>query len=391
MSIIVQKYGGTSVGSVERMRHVADLVIAERKAGHHVVVVASAMAGATNHLVNLAQQFNNALGTAAYDFVVSTGENVSCGMLALALGEKGVNAIPMAGWQVPIKTNELHSKARIVDIETAYLTHLLHSGVVPVITGFQGIGADQRLTTLGRGGSDTSAVAIAAALKAKRCDIYTDIDGIYTADPRIVADAKFIAEIPYSAAFQMASLGTKIIHPRAVECGMQSNMPLRILSSFGSDKFTLLLDNVDVPEIVGISHIQNYSKYTLSTQDPEVALDILAKLKDVEVSLSSLMVSPHSLEFCAEYSDSGLVKAILDTFKVTEFKTQCSKISVVGKAAPKYLEETLEILKAQAIKVFFSSTHEMQFSVLVPQEQMELVVNTLHAFFFNLSTKKVDF
>lgn len=390
MSIIVQKYGGTSVGSIERMRHVADLVIAERNAGHQVVVVASAMAGATNHLVNSAQQFNNALGTPAYDFVVSTGENVSCGMLALALGEKGVNAIPMAGWQVPIKTNELHSKARIIDIETTYLMRLLHSGAVPVITGFQGIGTDQRLTTLGRGGSDTSAVAIAAALKAKRCDIYTDIDGIYTADPRIVADAKFIAEISYSAAFQMASLGTKIIHPRAVECGMKSNVPLRILSSFGSDKFTLLLDSVDVFDIAGISHIQNYARYTLSIPDPEITLEILAKLKDVDVSLSSLTVSPSSLEFCAEYSDGGLIKAVLDKFKLPEIKTQCSKISVVGKVAPKYLEESLQRLKAQAIKIIFSSTDEMQFSVLVPQEQMELVVNTLHAFFFNPSSKKVD-
>lgn len=240
MSIIVQKYGGTSVGSVGRMRHVADLVVAERNAGHQVVVVASAMAGATNHLVSSAQQFNNAVGTPAYDFVISTGENVSCGMLALALAEKGVNAIPMAGWQVPIKTNELHSKARIIDIETTYLHQLLHSGIVPVITGFQGMGSDQRLTTLGRGGSDTSAVAIAAALKAERCDIYTDIDGIYTADPRVVADARFISDISYDVAFQMATLGTKIIHPRAVDCGMQSRVPLRILSSFGSDKFTLV-------------------------------------------------------------------------------------------------------------------------------------------------------
>jgi aspartate kinase len=228
MSIIVQKYGGTSIGSIERMRHVADLINAERKAGHQVIVVASAMAGVTNQLVKSAMQFNNAAGTSAYDFVISTGENVSCGMLALALAEKGINAVPLAGWQVPIQTNNLHGRARIANIETAGIQTLLDNNVIPIITGFQGLGSDQTITTLGRGGSDTSAVAIAAALKAECCDIYTDIDGIYTADPRVVSDAHFIETIPSTTAFLMATLGTKIIHPRAVEYAMKFNVPLRI-------------------------------------------------------------------------------------------------------------------------------------------------------------------
>jgi aspartate kinase len=391
MSIIVQKYGGTSVGSVERMRHVADLVIAERNAGHQVVVVASAMAGATNHLVNSAQQFNNAVGTPAYDFVISTGENVSCGMLALALAEKGVNAIPMAGWQVPIKTNELHSKARIIDIETTYLHQLLHSGIVPVITGFQGMGSDQRLTTLGRGGSDTSAVAIAAALKAKRCDIYTDIDGIYTADPRVVADARFIPDISYDVAFQMATLGTKIIHPRAVECAKQSNMPLRILSSFGSDKFTLVSNHATESNVTGIAHTHNNVLYKVPTNSSVVMDCILNALHELDIPLDMVMQTHDGLQFCAEFSDEAIIKDVLASFKVSANKVACAKISAVGGAAQQYLDYVLQMLSAQSITVIYSCVDKTRMSELVSKDHMELAVNTLHAFFFNLSTKKVDF
>lgn len=392
MSIIVQKYGGTSVGSVERMRHVADLVIAERNAGHQVVVVASAMAGATNHLVNSAQQFNNAVGTPAYDFVISTGENVSCGLLALALSEKGVNAIPMAGWQVPIKTNELHSKARIIDIETPYLHQLLDSGIVPVITGFQGMGADQRLTTLGRGGSDTSAVAIAAALKAKRCDIYTDIDGIYTADPRVVADARFIPDMAYDVAFQMATLGTKIIHPRAVECGMRSNVPLRILSSFGSDKFTTLSGSHPTESnVTGIAHTQNTVLYNVSTPNLGVGDNIINVLHDLDIPLDMVIKSNDGLQFCAEFSDDSIIRDILNSYSVPQTKVSCAKISAVGCVAKDYLSHVLRMLNAQNITVIYSCVDNMRMSILVSKHEMEMAVNTLHTFFFNLNTKKVDF
>jgi aspartate kinase len=390
MSIIVQKYGGTSVGSVERMRHVADLVIAERNAGHQVVVVASAMAGATNHLVNSAQQFSNAAGTPAYDFVISTGENVSCGMLALALAERGVNAIPMAGWQVPIKTNELHSKARIVDVETTYLHQLLRSGIIPVITGFQGMGPDQRLTTLGRGGSDTSAVAIAAALKAKRCDIYTDIDGIYTADPRVVADARFISEVSYDVAFQMATLGTKIIHPRAVDCGKQSRVPLRILSSFGSDKFTLISNCAIESNVTGIAHTHNNVLYKVSTNNSSKIKDILGALHDLDVPVDMITQANGGLQLCAEFSDEKIIKDVLASFNVTGVKIACSKISAVGVFAHNYLNHILQTLKAQNITVIYNCIDNARISVLVSKDQMELVVNTLHAFFLSSSSKRVD-
>lgn len=391
MSIIVQKYGGTSVGSVERMRHVADLIIAERNAGHQVVVVASAMAGATNQLVKLAQQFNNAIGTPAYDFVVSTGENVSCGMLALALAEKGVPAMPMAGWQVPIRTNELHSKARIIDIDPTYLHQLLNNGIVPIVTGFQGMGSDQRLTTLGRGGSDTSAVAIAAALQAKRCDIYTDIDGMYTADPRVVAKAQFISEIPYTVALHMAALGAKVIHPRAVECGMQANMPLRILSSFGSDKFTTLVNQLVEPRISGIAHTQNNALYKVPATNPEVAANIVSTLNDLDIPLDMIVPTNMGLQFYAEYTDDALIKDVLASFGLSESSKVCAKVSAVGGISAQGADQVLHQLKAHNIDIIYNWADDIRLSVLVPLDQMERAVNVLHAFFFEFEAKKVDF
>ena len=382
MSIIVQKYGGTSVGSVERMRHVADLIIAERNAGHQVVVVASAMAGATNQLVKSAQQFNNAVGTPAYDFVVSTGENVSCGMLALALAEKDVHAMPMAGWQVPIRTNELHSKARIIDIDPTYLHQLLQNGIVPIITGFQGMGSDQRLTTLGRGGSDTSAVAIAAALRAIRCDIYTDIDGMYTADPRVVAKAQFISEVPYTVAYHMAELGAKVIHPRAVECGMQANIPLRILSSFGSDKFTTLINQPAEPRISGIAHTHNNVLYKVQINDFTIGSSILSTLSHFDVPLDLIQHIDTDLQFCAESSDADLINEVLGSFALRVSSEVCAKISAVGAVSAQYSEQVLQQFKAQDIRVIYCWTDDMRVSVLVPVDQMEQAVNMLHTIFF---------
>ena len=391
MSIIVQKYGGTSVGSVERMRHVADLIIAERNAGYQVVVVASAMAGTTNHLVKSAQQFNNAVGTPAYDFVVSTGENVSCGMLALALAEKGVNAMPMAGWQVPIRTNELHSKARIVDIDPTYLHQLLQNGIVPIITGFQGMGSDQRLTTLGRGGSDTSAVAIAAALGANRCDIYTDIDGMYTADPRVVAKARFISDVPYSVALHMAALGAKVIHPRAVECGMQANMPLRILSSFGSDKFTTLVNEFVESRISGIAHTHNNVLYKVPVSDLEIGSNVISALNDLDIPLDMILQTERDLQFCAEHTDDVLIKDVLDSFGLSQSSKLCAKVSVVGGSSAQYSDQVRHQLKTQNIDAVYYWADDIRLSVLVPLNQMEQSVNILHTIFFEFESKKIDF
>lgn len=383
MAIIVQKYGGTSVGSVERMRHVVDLIMAERNAGNQVVVVVSAMAGATNQLVKSAQQFSNVMGTVAYDFVVSTGENVSCGMLALALADKGVLAEPLAGWQMPIRTNGLHSRARVVDIDTHRLHGLLERGVVPVVTGFQGIGPDHHVTTLGRGGSDTSAVAVAIALKADRCDIYTDIDGIYTADPRMVARAQLIPNICYESAYWMAALGAKIIHPRAVESAISPQMPLRILSSFGSDKFTSLTNSPNISDITGIAHIKDSVVFKIEIASHQSSQKVLDALKDQDVPIDMMQLNTTSLSFCCELADMTMVDKIIKTNTQAEIVTiPCAKVSVVGKSAANHYPNIMQLLNQCSIDVFAEEADEMRASICIDSGQMERVINDMHTFFF---------
>lgn len=392
MAIIVQKYGGTSVGSVERMRHVVDLIMAERNAGNQVVVVVSAMAGTTNQLVKSAQQFSNVMGTVAYDFVVSTGENVSCGMLALALADKGVLAEPLAGWQMPIRTNGLHSRARVVDIDTHRLRGLLERDIVPVVTGFQGIGPDHHVTTLGRGGSDTSAVAIASALKADRCDIYTDIDGIYTADPRMVASAQLIPNICYESAYWMATLGAKIIHPRAVESAISPQMPLRILSSFGSDKFTSLTNSPNISDITGIAHIKDSVVFKIEIASQHDGQAVLTALKEQDIPIDMIQLSATSLSFCCELADMTMVDKIIKTNTQAEIVTiPCAKVSVVGKAAAYYYSEIMKILERSSIPVIADKADKVRISICIDSGQMERVINDLHTFFFDSISKKVDF
>jgi aspartate kinase len=388
MSIIIQKYGGTSVGSIERMRHVAELIVGEQNQGHKVVVIASAMAGATNQLVKLAEQFQGAVGTDAYDFTVATGENVSCGLLALALAEKGINAMPLAGWQIPIRTNNIHSNARITQIDVSALLHLLNQGIIPVITGFQGLSSDQRITTLGRGGSDTSAVAIAAALKAQRCDIYTDIDGLYTADPRLVSDARFIATVAYPTALQMAALGTKIIHPRAVAIGMESKIPIRILSSFGSDKFTTLSSKAAASGIVGISHMPNCALVNIPVAGVHDAEAFLSTLRESDISIDRVHESDNVLSLCADHTDALMIKHRLPCAELNE---GYAKVSVVGGINSSDVKTAQAILREDGHLVHYIMSDHSRLSVVVTQADVQSVVNRLHTTFFGPPLKKIDF
>ncbi|MCP5322668.1 MAG: aspartate kinase [Candidatus Paracaedibacteraceae bacterium] len=390
MSIVIQKYGGTSVGSVERMRHVADLIIAERNAGHKVAVVVSAMAGATNQLVKSANQFSNAPGTPAYDFIVSTGENVSCGMLALALAEKGVKAMPLSGWQVPIHTNNLYSKARIEKIHTLYIQKLLSDGIVPVVAGFQGLSHDHTITTLGRGGSDTSAVALAAALNAGRCDIYTDIDGIYTADPRVVVSAQFIPTISYSTALQMASLGTKIIHPRAVKSGMEFKVPLRILSSFGSDKFTALTDDLTNSGVVGISHIGESVILETDLSGPQTTLlhTILENLNHHDIPYDIINHTSKHLQLSVELSDESATKNILTNLGVAFIPHHYAKVSAVGNITKQNIDSAINAFNAANIFIYSNVHDNRRLTLFVPLNLMEAAINILHDTFFESATKK---
>ncbi|HVI90826.1 MAG TPA: aspartate kinase, partial [Dongiaceae bacterium] len=263
---IVMKFGGTSVGTIERIKAVAQRVKREIDAGHEVAVVVSAMSGQTNQLVAWCSELSPLHDAREYDAVVASGEQVTCGLTAIALQEIGIEARSWLGWQVPIRTDDAHGKARITEIDTADMLARMAKGQVAVVAGFQGLGSDNRVTTLGRGGSDTSAVALAAALKADRCDIFTDVDGVYTTDPRIVAKARKLDKITYEEMLEMASLGAKVLQIRSVEMAMKHRVRLQVLSSFEDKPGTMVVDEEEIMEqelVSGIAYSRDEAKITL--------------------------------------------------------------------------------------------------------------------------------
>ena len=298
MARIVQKFGGTSVADIPRIRAVAQKVAAEVEAGHQVAVVVSAMAGVTNQLVGYCREVSPFHDLREYDAVVAAGEQVTCGLLAIALQECGVPARSWLGWQVPIRTDGVHGKARIVDIDTSELDARMTTGEVPVLAGFQGVapGTAQagRIATLGRGGSDTSAVAVAAALKADRCDIYTDVDGVYTADPRIVRRARKLSKITYEEMLELASLGAKVLQTRSVEMAMKHGVRLQVLSSFENVPGTLVVDEEEIVEkevVSGITYSRDDAKLTLVNvpDHPGIAAAIFGPLADANIDVDMIV------------------------------------------------------------------------------------------------------
>lgn len=294
MALIVQKYGGTSVGTVERIQAVADKVIETKNQGHQVVVVVSAMSGETDRLVSLAKSITDAPTPRELDVLLSTGEQTTIALLSMALEEKGHSAVSYTGGQVHIRTDDAHNKARIVEIEDARVHKQLNDGKVVVIAGFQGIDEDGNITTLGRGGSDTTAVAMAAALKADECRIYTDVDGVYTADPRIVTDARRMPFITYEEMLEMASLGSKVLQIRSVEFARKYNVNLRVLSSFEDGPGTLITDedeNMEAALISGIAHNKDEAKLTVVgvPDDPGIASKILGPIADANIEVDMIV------------------------------------------------------------------------------------------------------
>lgn len=316
--LIVQKFGGTSLGSIERIRHVAEIVQKEKEKGYQVIVVASAMAGATNQLVQLALQANSSsFGTAAYDYILSTGECVSSGLLALCLEKNNVKAMPVSGWQIPISTDNTFGDARIQEVSSSFLEKVLYDDVVPIVTGFQGV-FEHSITTLGRGGSDTTAAALASVLKAESCDIYTDIDGIYTADPRIATHAQFIPQLSYVHAHTMALLGSKVLHPRSVEHCMHTKTPLRVLSSFENTRHTKISDEaVTEKDVIGISH--------LLLKEKIVKVSIVGKtsLNSVQKAIPNIMFhkTEETTEFVSIYIDESDLDCSLNQLHNYFFKS----------------------------------------------------------------------
>src|SRR5690348_13561894 len=294
MARIVQKFGGTSVADIARIKSVAQRVKREVDAGSEVAVIVSAMAGVTNQLVAWTSETSRLHDAREYDVVVASGEQVTAGLLALALQDIGVNARSWLGWQVPVRTDGVHGKARIQEIPTDDLIRRMGEGQVAVTAGFQGIGPDNRITTLGRGGSDTSAVALAAALHADRCDIFTDVDGVYTTDPRIVAKARKLDRITYEEMLEFASLGAKVLQTRSVELAMKHHVRLQVLSSFEDKPGTLVVDEGEILEqevISGIAYTRDEAKVTLAkvADRPGVAAAIFGPLADASVNVDMIV------------------------------------------------------------------------------------------------------
>ena len=401
MSIIVQKFGGTSVADVARITEVARHVEKEVKIGNQVVVVVSAMAGTTNQLVDWVSEVNTLHDFEEYDLILSTGEQVTSGLLALSLQNIGIKARSWMSWQIPIQTDNTHGKARIIDIDTDLIKKSLQSGFVAVIPGFQGISSKRKITTLGRGGSDTTAVALAAALNAVRCDIYTDVDGVYTTDPRIVPDAQKIESITYEEMLEMASQGAKVLQTRSVALAMRFNVTLQVRSSFENIPGTMVLNEDEILEqetITGIAYSPDEAKITLrGVKDrPGVAGSIFGSLADTSINVDMIVqnVSENGettdLTFTIGKTDLEPAVNLLNRLKgEIEFADivadpKVSKISVIGvgmRSQPGVAKTMFSTLADKGINIQVISTSEIKVSVLISAEYTELAVRSLHSAF----------
>jgi aspartate kinase len=397
MARIVMKFGGTSVADLDRIRNVAARVSREAEAGHEVAVVVSAMAGTTNQLVGWCQSLSPLHDAREYDTVVATGEQITAGLLAMALQTLGIEARSWAGWQIPIRTDGAHGKARIETIEGAELVHRMGLGQVAVVTGFQGLGPDHRITTLGRGGSDTSAVALAAALRADRCDIYTDVDGVYTTDPRIVARARKLDRISYEEMLELASVGAKVLQTRSVELAMKEKVRLQVLSSFQDVPGTLVVDEDEIVEkelVSGIAYSRDEAKLTVRRvpDRPGVAATVFGALaaENVNVDMIVQNISEDGMTdmtFTIGRSDLPRAQQSLAAAKqqigyadlLTD--TNVAKISVVGVGMRSHAGIASTMFRALAdkgINIQVISTSEIKVSILIAADYTELAVRSLH-------------
>ena len=402
MARIVMKFGGTSVADLDRIRNVAARVKHEVELGNEVAVVVSAMSGVTNALVKYCQDLSPLHDAREYDAVVATGENVTSGLTAIALQTIGVEARSFAGWQIPLVTDGAHGKARIDHIDGNALIARMQAGQVPVVAGFQGIGPDSRVTTLGRGGSDTSAVALAAALKADRCDIYTDVDGVYTTDPRIVPRARKLAKIAYEEMLELASVGAKVLQTRSVELAMKERVRVQVLSSFGDETGanlpgTMVVDEEEIMEkalVAGIAYSRDEAKITVRhvPDRPGIAAAIFGPLSDANVNVDMIVQNVSAegttdLTFTIGRTDLPRAQAVLgDNQKEIGYAElladpEVAKISVVGVGMRSHAgvaRTMFSALAAKGINIQVISTSEIKVSVLISAEYTELAVRALH-------------
>jgi len=398
MARLVKKFGGTSVGDIDRINAVAARVKRAVDEGHEVAMVVSAMAGETNRLVGLATDVSRLHDAREYDAVVASGEQVSAGLVAMALQSLGVAARSWAGWQIPMVTDGAHGKGRLLDIDGRELRERMARGEVPVIAGFQGLGPDNRITTLGRGGSDTTGVALAAALDADRCDIYTDVDGVYTTDPRIVAKARKLDKITFEEMLEMASVGAKVLQTRAVELAMKHGVRLQVLSSFEDVPGTLVASEDEVLEqelVSGIAYSRDEAKITLVrvADRPGVAASIFGPLAEASINVDMIVqnVAPEGdttdLTFTVTKADLDRAVQVIEDHRgdieYADLRSDANvvKISVIGVGMRSHAgvaQRMFHTLAERGINIQVISTSEIKVSVLVEEAYTELAVRALH-------------
>lgn len=395
--LIVKKFGGTSVADAERIEAVADNVEAEIQKGNKVTVVLSAMGKSTDNLIDLAKEINPEPDLREYDALVSTGEQISVALLAMALLKRGIKGKSYTAYQLGIKTNSSHSRARILDVEVSKITSELDEGVVPVITGFQGMNELGDITTLGRGGSDTTGVALAVALKADECQIYTDVDGVFTTDPRVCDKARLLKEVSFEEMLELASSGAKVLQLRAVEYASKFNLPLRVLSSFQEGEGTLVQEEKNImerPIVSGISSIDSEAKLTIRgvPDVPGVAAKILSPISEagieVDVIVQNISADNNTdFTFTVDKSDAKKAEDILQKTSQTlgggsiEVDDEIAKISIVGRGMRAHAgvaSKMFQTLAKNEINISMITTSEIKISVVIKKDEMTKAVKALH-------------
>ena len=397
MARIVMKFGGTSVADLDRIRNVARRVKREVEAGNEVAVVVSAMSGVTNQLVKYCTDLSPLHDAREYDVVVATGEQVTTGLTAIALQAEGVDARSWQGWQVPVRTDGAHVKARVEEIDGSALIERMKAGQVPVIAGFQGIGPRERITTLGRGGSDLSAVAVAAAVKADRCDIYTDVDGIYTTDPRIVPRARKLERVSFEEMLELASVGAKVLQTRSVELAMKQKVRVQVLSSFEDKPGSLVVDEdeiVEQPVVTGVAYSRDEAKITLRRlpDKPGIAAHVFGPLSAANVNVDMIVQNlgadgTTDMTFTVGKTDLPRARETLENarssigFDAILTDPEVAKISIVGigmRSHAGVAATMFNTLAEKGINIQVISTSEIKTSVLIGVEYTELAVRALH-------------
>lgn len=394
--LIVQKYGGTSMGDCERIHNVAKRVTQSKAQGHNLVVVVSAMSGETDRLIGFTQHFTPLPNTREVDMVLSSGERVTAALLAIALESMGIKAISLSGRGAGIITDNFHTKARIEYIDTTKIFYLLNEGYVVVVTGFQGISTNGEVTTLGRGGSDLSAVALAGALNATKCEIYSDVDGIYTTDPRIVKEARKLDKISYDEMLELASMGAKVLLNRSVELAKKLNVRLLCASSFSQNEGTLITKEEDImekPIVSGVALDKNQARVSMADVEdrPGIAADIFGLLADNNINVDMIVQTigrdgKTDIDFTIPKTEAQLTQQVLEKFKDDvgniEYDNNIAKVSIVGVGMKSHSGVASTAFKALAqdnINIMMISTSEIKISMIINTESAEDAVRKLHS------------